>query len=122
MILGNASGAPGWLAALDINAASLLRGTGFWVIGLLATLQLLIGLLVFRTGWVRRLVIGAGVVLALLFWVFGQSLGKYFTGLATDPNTAPLLILLGLALHGCEQLDFKPLWHKVDHDLGEVLV
>ena len=41
----------------------------------------------------------AGAALALGYWVFGEAFGQIFTGLATDPNTGPLLILLALALY-----------------------
>jgi len=32
-------------------------------------------------------------------------LGGYYTGLATDPNTAPLFILLGIAIIGYPDLN-----------------
>ena len=41
----------------------------------------------------------AGVALALDYWVFGQAFGQAFSGIATDPNTGPLLVLLALALY-----------------------
>jgi hypothetical protein len=40
----------------------------------------------------------AGVALSLDFWLLGQSLGGLTTGMATDPNTGPLFVLLALAL------------------------
>ena len=41
----------------------------------------------------------AGAALALDYWVFGEAFGGLFTGLATDPNTGPLLVLLALAVY-----------------------
>ena len=41
----------------------------------------------------------AGVAMALDFWVLGEALGQVFSGIATDPNTGPLLVLLALALY-----------------------
>ena len=41
----------------------------------------------------------AGAALALDYWVFGEAFGGMFTGLATDPNTGPLLVLLALAVY-----------------------
>ena len=41
----------------------------------------------------------AGAALALDYWVFGEAFGGVFTGLGTDPNTGPLLVLLALAVY-----------------------
>ena len=41
----------------------------------------------------------AGAALALDYWMFGEAFGQLFTGVATDPNTGPLLVLLGLTLY-----------------------
>jgi hypothetical protein len=106
MISGMAQGAPGWLASLDLHTSSLLHGSGGWVIGLLVIVQALIGILVLLPHRsVRTLAISLGILLSLVFWVIGQSLGAYYTGLATDPNTGPLLILLGIAVFGSRQVD-----------------
>ena len=40
-----------------------------------------------------------GAALALDYWLFGEALGQPFSGIATDPNTGPLLVLLALALY-----------------------
>ncbi|MEA2475329.1 MAG: hypothetical protein QOE06_3244 [Thermoleophilaceae bacterium] len=39
-----------------------------------------------------------GLVLALVFWVFGQDLGMLGSGQATDPNSGPALALMAIAL------------------------
>jgi hypothetical protein len=46
----------------------------------------------------RPFAAAAGCVLALAIWVVGQDLGGLFTGHATDPNSAPLIALMGVAL------------------------
>ncbi|HET6793138.1 MAG TPA: hypothetical protein VFH45_01775 [Acidimicrobiales bacterium] len=46
----------------------------------------------------RRRAVAAGIALSGFYWVAGQALGAPFSGRATDPGTAPLVILLGLAL------------------------
>jgi hypothetical protein len=133
MITGNISGAPGWLATIDAHAANFVNGfgttttsmagmhmttlqmaqmstkpgSGYGFILLLALLQSLIGLAIFMPRYGRKIAISVGIILSLLFWVVGQSLGGYYTGLATDPNSAPLFILLGFAILGCTQLDQK---------------
>ena len=41
----------------------------------------------------------AGAAMALDFWVLGQAFGQVFSGMATDPDTGPLLVLLALAVY-----------------------
>ncbi len=107
MIKSMADGAPGWLAALDLHAAEMLRHQNQWVIVLLILSQTLIGLVALFSQPFRAIAITAGIVLSLIFWVFGQNLGGYWTGLATDVNTAPLIILLGLAVLGAKPIAVK---------------
>jgi hypothetical protein len=133
MISDMGSGAPHWLATLDANVGSFLnglatpttsmtgmhmtasqmaqmptqQGSGYWFVLLIAVLEFLIGLGVFYTGMIRKIAIGIGIALSLVFWVVGQSLGTYYTGLATDPNSGPLFTLLGFAILGCTDLDEK---------------
>jgi hypothetical protein len=105
MITGMASGAPGWLAALDLHTANFLQHTGNWLVTLLVVLMAAIGLLALAPKWLRAAAIWIGIALSLIFWVVGQSLGGYYTGLATDPSTAPLIILLGLAVLNAERFE-----------------
>jgi hypothetical protein len=108
MIANNASGAPGWLASLDMHVANAIKGfaiaspqgNGYWFILLLAILQLVIGFGVFAKKSTREFVLYFGMAVSVVFWVIGQSLGQYWTGTSTDPNTAPLFILLALAILG----------------------
>jgi hypothetical protein len=89
---GAGAGEPGWIRALDRDLASLTAGHGLAVSVLLAGLCLIAGAAV----WVRPLT-RPGLVLAgllgLLFWI-AQAFGGLATGMATDPNSGPLLILL----------------------------
>jgi hypothetical protein len=39
-------------------------------------------------------------VLALAIWVVGQDLGQLYSGQATDPNAAPLIALMAIAILG----------------------
>jgi len=41
----------------------------------------------------------AGAALAFDYWVFGEAFGQIFSGIATDPNSGPLLVLLALTLY-----------------------
>jgi len=39
-----------------------------------------------------------GAVAATTFWVLGQNIGQLYSGMATGPNTGPLIVLMALAL------------------------
>jgi hypothetical protein len=91
------SGEPGWLAHLETAASGAMAGRGTAVAVSAALLSLAIGLgplVTSRPG----LFLVAGVALSLDYWVFGQAFGQMFTGLGTDPGTAPLVILLALTI------------------------
>lgn len=131
MIAGNGFRQPGWLSSFDVHIGNLINGlgakstsmasmhmtasqmaqmqtqpnTGFWFILLIVVIQAGIGLSVFGRHYIRNIGIGLGIVVSLIFWVVGQSFGGIFTGLATDPNSAVLFILLGLAILGSHNLD-----------------
>ena len=94
---GLAAGEPGWLAALNRHVGRLLEGHGvaFAVAAGVAMLIIAVAVLDLRS---RRAALAAGAVLATLFWLIGQDFGGLLTGQATDPGTAPLLVLLALAL------------------------
>ncbi|HEY1855595.1 MAG TPA: hypothetical protein VGG40_13510 [Solirubrobacterales bacterium] len=85
-----------WLGKIQRSLAETLTGDGkSFAIAFLA-LSLLIAIGVW-TRW-RREALVAGILLSLLYWIFGQSLGGLTTGSATDPNAAPLFVLLAAAL------------------------
>jgi hypothetical protein len=135
-------GSPGWLSALQIHVSNTILGfspaavsqmnsqmsmasghmnimlisnhsTGYWFILLLAIVEAFIGGLLFLPLVYRRVAIGLGIIVSLVFWVIGQSLGAYYSGLATDPSTAPLIILLGIALIGTGKVDYKVLKYDI---------
>ena len=133
MLSNNSNNMPGWLASLDIHLSNVINGfgnganspsamhmsatqmtqmqpqqyAGFWFILLLAMLQAVIGIAVLFPGYIRKIAIGLGIILSLIFWVVGQSFGGIFTGLSTDPNSGPLFILLGIAILSCPNIDQK---------------
>lgn len=144
MITGNADGAPSWLGAIDTHVGGYVtslgssranvmttasmqmlsmqpnRDSGYWFIILLVALQLLIGALIFLPNRARKGVVLIGIIVSLFFWIVGQSLGEYYSGLATDPNTAPLIILLGLAILGSTQVDddVRIVWIWIKNHIG----
>jgi hypothetical protein len=46
----------------------------------------------------RTWALAVGIGLSLAIWVFGQDLGQLYSGQSTDPNSAPLIALMGVAL------------------------
>jgi hypothetical protein len=89
------------------DSHSQSSSSGYWFILLIALTEIFIGIGVFIAGIWRKIAISLGIALALIFWIIGESLGGYYTGLATDPNSGPLLILLALSILGCMDLDKK---------------
>jgi len=89
---------PGWLAHLQLSVAHSLGSGGGSVALVAASLSFFIGIgpILFRRYGIFLI---AGVAMALDFWVLGQAFGQAFTGMATDPDTGPLLVLLALAVY-----------------------
>ena len=91
-------GAPRWMATVDHATASWLAAKASWQILLFVLVYFAVGLsALIRSSW-RYLGIAGGIIIALFIWIVGQGLGSYYTGLATDLNTAPLLILLAISI------------------------
>ena len=101
LVMNNAMDAPHWLAAVDSWLANPIPVDNVSFPVHLITIEVVIGLGVLSRS--RRLAcwaVGLGTVVSALFWVVGQGFGQPWTGLATDPSTAPLVVVLGLAALG----------------------
>jgi len=97
MIAGMESGEPGWLAALDRGAASLVAHQGLAASIVLAVALVIVAAGVFLPPPAARATLVLAIVVAAVIWVFGEALGAILAGGATDPNSGPLLALLALA-------------------------
>jgi hypothetical protein len=97
MISGMESGNPGWLAALDRAAASLVSGQGMAASVVLAVALILIAVGVYLPSPAAKRSLVLAIVVALVIWVFGEAFGMIMAGGATDPNSGPLLVLLALS-------------------------
>jgi hypothetical protein len=96
-LTGGAGGAPTWLARLADSAGGWAAGGGTAMVLGLAGLQVLIGACaLIRVTRVPAVVLG--LALTLDFWVLGQHAGALYSGQATDPNTGPVLALMGIAV------------------------
>jgi len=96
MISDGASGAPAWLAWIDTHAASALSRHGLAASIVLAALLALVAVGVYLPGPAVRAAVVLAVVLAVALWL-AQGMGELFTGMATDPESGPLLALLALS-------------------------
>jgi hypothetical protein len=92
-----ADGEPSWLAWLNHHAGQLVAGHGAGFALAAGIAQVVVGLGVLHPRS-RRPALIAGIVLAILYGLFGQDFGGLLTGDATDPNTAPLFVLLALTV------------------------
>ena len=97
MITGMESGQPGWLAALDRGAASLVAGQGLAASITLAVALVVIAVGIYLPSAAARASLLLAIVVALVIWVFGEGFGMIPAGGATDPNSGPLLVMLALA-------------------------
>jgi hypothetical protein len=95
-LTGMANGQPRWYGHFLNSLGHAFIGAGVPASVLLATVFLAVGLgpLVTRRG---DYFIAAGMAVGVLFWLTGQAMGGILTGMGTDPNAGPLLVLLGLA-------------------------
>jgi hypothetical protein len=96
MIAGMESGEPGWLAALDRGAASLVAHQGLAASVVLAIALVSIAVGVYLPSPAARATLVLAIVVAAFIWVFGEAFGAILAGGATDPNSGPLLALLAL--------------------------
>ncbi len=97
-ISASVAGEPGWLAHGQLSVAHALGSGAGSVAVVCGVLSFVIGLGPLLTRHTTVFLV-AGAALALDYWVFGEAFGGVFTGLATDPNTGPLLVLLALAVY-----------------------
>jgi hypothetical protein len=97
LLTANAGQAPHWLARLDTSVATWASRNGALAVSGLAAAELLVGVAALsrmtRTG-----ALAVGLVLSIAIWVIGQDLGQLYSSAATDPNSAPLIALMAVAL------------------------
>jgi len=97
----NASDAPGWFAIVDHRLAALVPHASVSIVVDLVALQAFAGLGVFMARRARMAALILGMSLSLIYWVAGQNMGQLWSGFATDPSTAPLIVLLAVTAAGC---------------------
>jgi hypothetical protein len=95
-VAGLDSGEPGWLAHIDRSTESLFLHHGTTMAILLAIVCLVVAAGVFMPPKVTQLTVVLAVSVFALIWVAVQNFGGILAGGATDPNAAPLVILIAL--------------------------
>jgi hypothetical protein len=92
-----ANGSPTGLAGFENSFAGWITHHGTLSVAVLVAAYGLIGLAALYR---RTIAVGAvaGLLLALAIWVIAQNFGALYTGQATDPNTAPLIAVMAVAL------------------------
>jgi len=96
MIASMESGEPGWLAALERGAASVVAHQGLAASVVLAVALVIIAVGVYLPSGAAKTALVLAIVVAAVIWVFGEAFGAILTGGGTDPNSGPLLMLLAL--------------------------
>lgn len=96
-LLGMASAAPHVLARWETSVATVAKNNGVTLAIVLAIASVAIAGGVWTR--LRPIALGGGIILALAYWVLGQSMGgPFWIGNATDVNSGPLFVLLALTL------------------------
>jgi hypothetical protein len=99
-VSGMQGSAAHWLSSLQGSVASASSGDGLGIAIGVATVSLVVAFGVWTRFRTAALLLG--IVVALGYWLIGQSMGGIQTLQATDPNAGLLFALLGLTLlpHG----------------------
>lgn len=97
-ITATVDGQPAWLASIMNHAANLTDGRDLAISIVLGVLFTGIAVSVYLP-WtrVRRGWLVAAIVYSAVIWIVVEAFGGVFLGMATDPNSGPLLALLAVA-------------------------
>jgi hypothetical protein len=90
------TGQPGWLAHIDRSTESLFLHNGTTMAILLSLVCLVVAAGVFMPPQATQFTVVLAVVVFALIWVAVQDFGGIMAGGATDPNAAPLVILIAV--------------------------
>jgi hypothetical protein len=88
---------PSSLASVQNSLARFVTHHGVAAVVVVAAVEALIGLAALRRTTLHASA-AAGLVALLAIWVIGQDVGQVYSGQATDPNTAAIAVLVGVAL------------------------
>ena len=96
LVAGSNSGEPGWQTHIDRFSSALFLHDGTALAILLACVCLVVAVGVFLPPRITKGTIFLAILVFGLIWVVVQRVGGILAGGATDPNSAPLVILFAL--------------------------
>jgi hypothetical protein len=88
----------GWVNDVQGHLASAAAGNGLVIAFVLAAVSATIGIAV-AADWRPRAFLAVAIAINVVYWIVPQGLGGIFAGGATDPNAAPLFVLLAYAMY-----------------------
>jgi hypothetical protein len=97
MIAGMQAGEPAWVAAVARAGAATVAHQGLAASIILAVVLTVIAVGVCLPPAAMRATVVLALVVAAVFWAFGEAFGGIMAGGATDPGSGPLLALLALS-------------------------
>jgi hypothetical protein len=100
-----ANGAPGWLSQFDFSLARNIQHVSSTAIDGFIAVQALIGLAVLTPHRSRQIGLLCGFVLCCVFWIIGPGFSQLISGHGTDPNTPPLVFVIGVAIFSARSAD-----------------
>ena len=101
-------GLPAWLGQAHHLARAALGQAGSAPLYVLVAVMALVGLAGLGDRPWRQAAAAVGALVATIFWVLGQNIGQLYSGMATDPNSGPLIVLMALALAGNTAANRQP--------------
>ena len=87
-----------WLSSLQDGLATVTSGNGLIFALIFAGLSAAVAIGGGFNRYARQLLL-LSVAINILYWLAGQGLGGIFQSGATDPNAAPLFILMAYAIY-----------------------
>jgi hypothetical protein len=91
-----------WLSSLQDGLATVTKDNGLIFAALSAAVAIGVGF----NRFAKQLLILAAAI-SVLYWLVGQGFGGIFQGGATDPNSAPLFVLMAYAVYQLVPLDLR---------------
>lgn len=89
---------PRWMGDTDLTLATSVAHLSSAAVASVVAVQALIGIAGLAAGWWRWVAAVVGAVAALGLWSLGEGFGQLTSGQATDPNIAPLVVILAATL------------------------
>jgi hypothetical protein len=97
IVVKTSAGQPGWLLRIDRWSEAVLLHDGTTVAIVFASFCIVVAVCVYVRPAVTQVVLVVAMTVVVVVWVAVQNVGGDLAGGGTDPNSAPLVLLLALA-------------------------